>query len=227
MAETKLERQVREAIEMEEAMADELVGKGDGFTDEQRKNYFAENAKVGSPEWAARNNYEKGQIGEEGYAAVLRGDISLDEAIEWVKTGEDTPAKPKRRASANGTKKTKTKPKKEPKEKTPRKPAVAQPEGLPPAMRINADGHAKVGSNMKVMDGWRAEEADTPLFEVLSRIPTTVEVRDQKELQALVKSAGRVAKKALKQEDRASQSFGKAMERMRDKLPTLKPYVNK
>jgi hypothetical protein len=106
----ELERQVEEAIEVEERMAPELAGKEDGFgnavpTDDQKAMMAAVDAaleqiletspeehRAGSPGWAAQQKLTKGEVSQEGYRQVCNGTITLDEAVRRVKDGEEEPA---------------------------------------------------------------------------------------------------------------------------------------
>lgn len=98
----KLKQQVADAIALEEAMNGELNGTGDGFTDEQRENYHKENGAPSEVIFAAEQILKRGEIGEAGFEAVKRGEITLEEAIAQVEQGEEKPA---RRASANPARK--------------------------------------------------------------------------------------------------------------------------
>jgi hypothetical protein len=98
----ELERQVREAIEVEESMDEELseevqksalhtyyAPKPEGYTEATPEQVEASKEVPSEVKFAAGEKLIKGEISHQGYAQVCRGEIELDEAVRRVQDQEE------------------------------------------------------------------------------------------------------------------------------------------
>ena len=108
-------------------------------------------------------------------------------------------------------------------------PAPTADGALPPGVRMSRDGYVKISTNKPVMARWKADEAalnegdGSTVSEILKRVPTTIEVRDESEYRALRESAEFSARSAIEE---GAKSYAGAIQRIigkldatRDRLP--------